>query len=44
MLLNSNQNYLDFEIENLQNDDGLIIIVCKASEEQEQKTISAYYS
>lgn len=44
VLINSNQNYLDFEIEYLMNDDGLIIVVCKANEEQEQRTIEAYKS
>ena len=32
-LINSNQNYLDFDIVNLQYDNGLIIIVCKANKE-----------
>ena len=44
VLINSNQNYLDFEIEHLMDDDGLIIVVCKANEEQEQRTIEAYKS
>lgn len=44
VLINSNQNYLDFDIVNLQYDDGLIIIVCKANKEQEQRTINAYRS
>ena len=42
VLIDSNQNYLDFDIVNLQYDDGLIIIVCKANKEQEQRTINAY--
>ena len=42
MLINSNQNYLDFDIVNLQYDDGLIIVVCKVNKEQEQRTINAY--
>lgn len=42
MLINSNQNYLDFEIVNFQDDDGGIVIVCKANKEQEQKTIRAH--
>ena len=44
VLINSNQNYLDFDIVNLQYDGGLIIIVCKANKEQEQRTINAYKS
>lgn len=44
VLINSNQNYLDFEIEYLMQDDDLIIIVCKANKEQEQRTIDAYKS
>lgn len=42
VLLNSNQNYLDFEIEYLMEDDGLIIVVCMANEEQEQKIIDGH--
>lgn len=41
-MINSNQNFLDFEIENLQMDQNLIIVVCKANEEQEKWTIAAY--
>lgn len=44
VLLDSNQNYLDFDIVNLQYDDGFIIVVCRANKEQEQKTINAYRS
>ncbi len=44
VLINSNQNYLDFEIVNLQDDGGRIVIVCKANEEQERRTIKAYRS
>lgn len=44
MLISSNQNYLDFEIEYLMEDEGRIIVVCKANEEQERKTIEAYKS
>lgn len=43
-MINSNQNFLDFEIENLQMDQDLIIVVCKANKEQEEKTIAAYNS
>lgn len=39
MLINSNQNYLDFDIVNLQDDDGRIVIVCRANKEQEQRII-----
>ena len=42
VLISSNQNYLDFEISNLQYDDGVIVIVCKANEEQKQKIISSH--
>ena len=35
VLINSNQNYLDFEVEYLMQDDDLIIVVCKANKEQE---------
>ena len=42
ILINSNQNYLDFEIVNLQYDDGLIIVVCKANEEQKQRIINSH--
>lgn len=44
VLINSNQNYLDFEIQSVREDHGLIIVVCEANEEQEQKTINAYKS
>lgn len=40
--LNSNQNYLDFEVEYLYHDNGYLVIICKANKEQEQKTINAY--
>lgn len=42
VLINSGQNYLDFEILNLQYDNGLIIIVCEASENQKQGIISSH--
>ena len=42
--LNSNQNYLDFEIENWYHDDGYLVVTCKANREQEQRTINAYKS
>ena len=42
ILINSNQNYLDFEIDNLQNDDGLIVVVCKPNAEQAQRIIDNY--
>lgn len=44
VLINSNQNYLDFEIQSVQEDHGLIIVVCEANKEQKQKTINAYKS
>lgn len=42
VLINSNQTYLDFEIQNLQYDDGLIIVVCKANSEQKQRIINSH--
>ena len=42
--LNSNQNYLDFEVEHYYYDSGYLVVVCKANEEQEQRTIEAYNS
>lgn len=42
VLLDSNQNYLDFEIEYLMENNGLITIVCTANEEQEQKIIDGH--
>lgn len=42
--LNSNQNYLDFEVEYLYHDNGYLVIICKANKEQERKTINAYRS
>lgn len=42
MLINSNQNYLDFNVVNLQDDDGVIVVVCRANQEQEQRTIKAH--
>ncbi len=44
IMINSNQNFLDFNIENLQMDDDLIVVVCKANSEQAAKTIHAYKS
>lgn len=43
-LLNSNQNYLDFNIENLQMNDDLLCVVCKANDEQSKKIIDSYLS
>lgn len=40
--LNSNQNYLDFEVENYYYDDGDLMIVCKANEEQKERIINSY--
>lgn len=42
--LNSNQNYLDFEIEYLYHDDGYLVIICKANKEQERRIVNAYRS
>ena len=41
-LLESNQNYLGFEITYFLMDDDLLIVVCEANKEQERKTITAY--
>lgn len=42
--LDSNQNYLDFEVEYYYHDNGYLVVVCKANKEQEQRTINAYRS
>ena len=42
--LDSNQNYLDFEVEHYYHDNGYLVVVCKANKEQEQRTINAYRS
>ena len=42
--LNSNQNYLDFEVECFYHDNGYLVVVCKANKEQEQRTINTYRS
>lgn len=42
VLLDSNQNYLDFNLDYALEDDGLIIVVCTANKEQEQRTINAH--
>lgn len=41
-LLATNQNYLEFEVEYCKQDFDVIVIVCKANKEQEQKTIETY--
>jgi hypothetical protein len=40
--INSNQNYLDFEVKHFYHDNGYLIVVCEANEEQKQRTIKAY--
>ena len=42
--LNSNQNYLNFEVEHYYHDNGYLVVVCKANKEQERKTINVYKS
>lgn len=42
--INSNQNYLNFEVKHYYRDNEYLIIVCKANKEQEQRTIKAYRS
>jgi len=42
--LNSNQNYLDFEVEYLYHDNGYLVVVCKANKGQGQRTVNAYRS
>jgi len=44
IMLESNQNYLDYELEYFAVDHGSIIVVCKANKEQERKTIEAHLS
>lgn len=41
--LKSNQNYLDFDMQNYYYDNGYLIIICQPNKEQEKKTIEAYY-
>lgn len=40
--VNSNQNYLDFEVKHFYHDNGYLIVICEANEEQKQRTIKAY--
>lgn len=42
--LNSNQNYLDFEVENYCHNNGHLVVVCRANKEQEQRIINAHRS
>lgn len=42
ILLNSNQNYLDFEVLELRCCSNIPIVLCKANKEQEERTIRAY--
>lgn len=42
--LNSNQNYLDFEVENYCYNNEHLVVVCRANKKQEQRTINAYRS
>ena len=42
--LDSNQNYLNFEIRNWYKDDGYFVFICKANKEQEKAIIDAYKS
>ena len=40
--LNSNQNYLNYRTEGHYYNNGYLVIICRANEEQEQRTIKAY--
>ena len=39
----SNQNYLDFDVINIFQDNGIFAITCKANPEQEQAIIRSWY-
>lgn len=41
--LESNQNYLGFEMKHYYHNNGYLIIICQPNKEQEKKTIEAYY-
>lgn len=41
--LNSNRNYLKYELEHYYTENGILTIICKASREQEMEIINAYY-
>lgn len=40
--VSSNQNYLNFELRKHYYENNILVLVCKANEEQEEKTINAY--
>lgn len=42
--MNSNQNYLDFDLLHHYHDNGFLIVVCKADGKQEQRTVKAHRS
>lgn len=42
-LLTSNQNYLDYEVIDLRQTEGIITLTCKASSEQENKVVRSWY-
>ena len=39
---NSNQNYLSYEMLHYYHDNGYLIVICEADEEQKQRTINAH--
>ena len=40
--INSNQNYLNYEMLHYYHDNGYLIVICEADEEQKQRTINAH--
>lgn len=41
--LNSNRNYLKYNVEHYYHDNGCLVIICVASREQEMEIVNAYY-
>lgn len=42
-LLDSNQNYLDYEVIDLRQTEGIITLTCKANREQEGAVVRSWY-
>lgn len=42
-LLSSNQNYLDYEVIDLRQEEGIMTLTCKANKEQENKVLRSWY-
>ena len=40
--INSNQNYLNYEMLHYYHDNGYLIVICEADKEQKQRTINAH--